>query len=382
MTKTYLLLIITFFLLSVYCQDENNPLDKTPLDCYEIANNNSLLFVKYVKEDNTDSVKYLLNYWEKMCGLTEPVFRAKILWALKKEEFNDSLLSKTPLNYFFNYQSRMDIITFIRYYVYQENQSFYGYVPVGERFDNYTRWLASALKTIYEPESTEYLLTEFYSDDYESILFKIQDENFKGSFLHDKYHELLNKYIKKPEFHFSFFTGIWIPTGELKKVGVHPDLGIQLGLKRKKINYDFTFSIKFAKSSEKYYARSNKCSDEWEETDSFLGGYMGFEIGGDLISKKRHELQVVGGVGYDGFYVLDETASTSSYNLNLGLTYRYYVSNNFYVGLKVKYNLVNYALNSIIDFTGNPVTVHFSLGIVRNNQRNIYLSALGYPLRK
>jgi hypothetical protein len=234
----------------------------------------------------------------------------------------------------------------------------------------------------------EYILAEFYSDNYENIFTQLQSKNFANCLLTSKYYELVHQYKNLSEFHISLLAGIWIPTGELTQVGVHPELGLQMGWKKKRMNYDFTLALKFVDAPKEYYARRDKKS-EWELTDHFFGGYVGFEIGGDLLARKGHEIQAIGGVAYDGFQVLKKnkeddlkSSSTSSFNINFGLAYRYYITNNFYLGLRVKYHIVNYKLNGVINFTENPITVHFSIGIVQNSIKNENLKALGYRFRK
>jgi len=98
---------------------------------------------------------------------------------------------------------------------------------------------------------------------------------------------------------------------------------------------------------------------------------------------------LTGGVAFDGFDALTEdkdndlkAESTWTYNFNFGLGYRYYVTNKFYLGLRGKYNIVDYALNNVIDFTGNPITIQFTIGGVNNVLRNNNLKALKYKLRK
>jgi len=389
MKNIFVLFIALFCTVSAFTQDFDKLLSRKPVDCSDISLSSSLYFIKYMSVSEIDSARHLLNYWESKCGIREPIFRARILLSLETGEFNETLWTETPFNQIFNYQSRMDLIKSARYYVYDNYKSFYGYVPPGEGFDIFTRKWASELKTYYEPESIEYILAEFYSDDYEVIFSKLQSKTLEDCLLTKKYYEMVNKYKNMSEFHISFLAGVWIPTGELTKIGVHPELGMQMGWKKKRINYDFTLSLKFVEAPNKYYARRDKQSDEWELTKHFFGGYVGFEVGGDLLSRKGHELQVIGGIGYDGFDVLKEnkednlkSSSTSSFNLNFGLAYRYYINNNLYLGLKVKYNIVDYTLNKVIDFTGNPITVQFSIGIINNAVRDANLKALGYKLRK
>jgi len=64
------------------------------------------------------------------------------------------------------------------------------------------------------------------------------------------------------------------------------------------------------------------------------------------------------------------------------LGYRYYIKEGLYLGLRAKYNFVDYTLQEIIAFSGNPVTVQFIIGGLGNKDRNGNLKALKYKLRK
>ena len=388
MKKICLLAILPFIISSVFCQNFDELLVSKQIDCADISKNSSLYFIKYINEDKIDSAEILLNYWESKCGLREPIFRAKILLALYTREFNETLLTETPLNFIFNYQNRMNLIKYAKHYIYDNYKSYYGYIPPGEQFDIFTQQWALELKSYYYSESIEYLLAEFYSDNYEVIFSKIQSKTFENCFLTKKYNEVLNTYKNLYEVHISFLTGIWIPTGRLAKIGIHPELGFQMGWKKKRMNYDLTLAIKFVNAPNDYYARRGAGKDR-ELTNHFFGGYIGFEAGGDVFVRKKHEIQVTGGVAWDGFDVLKEDkerelkpASTSSFNINFGVAYRYYITSNLYISLRAKYNVVDYSLNKVIDFTGNPVTVQFLIGYVKNSLKDANLKALEYKLRK
>jgi hypothetical protein len=147
--------------------------------------------------------------------------------------------------------------------------------------------------------------------------------------------------------------------------------------------------LKFLNSPNDYLARRTSSGNAPELTNYFFGGHIGFDIGRDIYYKKGHELQITGGVAFDGFDVLKEDKennleyeSTFSYNFNAGIGYRFYVTNSFYLGVRAKYNFVDYSLNNVIDFTGNPVTIQFMIGTVNNVLRNDNLKALKYKLRR
>ncbi|HRG08169.1 MAG TPA: autotransporter outer membrane beta-barrel domain-containing protein [Cyclobacteriaceae bacterium] len=384
----YIILLALLVSTASFGQNFDNLLTKKQIDCPDIAYNSAQYFVKYMDENKIDSAHLLLDYWQSKCGLREPVFRAKLLLALKTQTFSDSLITDKILDYIFMYRNRLDFITNPDPFGqrYEDYKSYLGFVPPGEAFDTFTRQLASTLKWIYPTHSTEYMLAEFYGDNPDEIFTKIQTGTYSTSPLAIEYNKTVNRFINLPEAHMSWITGVWIPTGALKTLGTHPELGFQLGAKHKKMNYDLTFSFKFVNSPNTYLARR---SGVLEPTKQFFGGYIGVDVGRDIYFRNGNEWQVIGGIGFDGFDALKEdkdndieSVSVGSYNFNFGLAYRYYVNNNFYIGLRAKYNVVDYTLNRVIDFTGNPITIQFIVGGVNNYYRNHYLDDLKYKYRK
>lgn len=389
MKKDGLLLLLILISMLSFGQTFDSLMTGKQVDCSDISYNSGLYFIRYMDENKTDSAVSLIKYWESKCGMREPLFRAKVLLALKRNEFNDSLFTEGTLNNIFNYQNRMAMIKYSNYYSYDDYKSYYGFIPPGQEFDKYTQSLARTLKKNYKPETIEYLLAEFYGDNCDTILSKMQTKTYSESGLAKDYEKSVERYANMSEMHMSWITGIWIPTGELKKLGNHPELGFQMGAKHKKMNYDITLTFKFLNASNEYYGRHTKTSDTLELTNHFFGGHIGFDVGRDIYAKNSHELQLTGGIAFDGFDVFEgnvnkdiEAESTWTYNLNFGLGYRYYVTNAFYLGLRAKYNIVDYSLNNVVDFTGNPITIQFVIGGVNNVFRNNNLSALKYRLRK
>ncbi|HHT04038.1 MAG TPA: hypothetical protein GX005_06955, partial [Bacteroidales bacterium] len=176
-----LIIIITLLSTTSFGQDFDNLMTKKQVDCSDISYNSGLYFIEYVQENKLDSAKYLLEYWEAKCGMREPIYRAKILLALKQNEFNDSLFSDGSLNYIYNYQNRMDMIKYANYYSYDNYKPYYGFIPPGQEFDTFTQDLAKTLMGKYNPESIEYLITEFYGVNSDTILSKIQTKDYGQS---------------------------------------------------------------------------------------------------------------------------------------------------------------------------------------------------------
>jgi len=65
----------------------------------------------------------------------------------------------------------------------------------------------------------------------DKIFYKIQDSKYAETALSREYYKIVNSYLKMPEFHMSWITGIWIPTGNLAIIGLHPEIGFQMGAK-------------------------------------------------------------------------------------------------------------------------------------------------------
>lgn len=383
-----LFLILTILLVTkVSAQDFDHLAARPQIECSDISLNSSLLFEELFLAHNTDSAAQLLTYWRSRCGMREPIHRAYILLALKNNQFQDSLLTDNALYFVFNYLNRLEMMREQSYFAYDNYKPYFGFVPVGQEFDNFTIRAAKELKRNFEVGTIEYLLCDFYGGN-EDVFASLQAEEYKESALGSQYHEVVAKNLNSPEFHMAWITGVWIPTGALSKLGVHPELGFQMGYKKEKMNYDLTMALKFINSPNEFYAKRPKSDTGPELTDYFFGGYIGIDVGRDVYVNRKHEMQITGGIAFDGFTVLEadddnnlKSASANSYNFNLGMGYRYYLNQSFYLGLKVKYNLVDYTLTDVIDFSGFPITIHFLIGGFENSVKRKNLRDLKYKWR-
>lgn len=387
--KQFLFLILAVVPFQLFAQDPDTVLTPQQLECEEVSRKTSMQLIRHMEANNDDSVKRLLNLWEEKCGLTEPLFRAKISYALKRGNFKDSLLRSGTLHQILNYQARQKLIKSSNVEQFEEYKSYYGFIPIGQNFDNYTFALNERLKKQFSPVSVEFLFSELYSSNPDTFFYKIQHPAYNNTTLGRQYRNSVESYLSMAEYHLSVVSGIWIPTGNLSKVGIHPELGFQMGAKKKKMNYDLIMAFKFRESPDFYTARRTKSDNSLEQTKSFFGVMVGADFGYDIYRTKGHEIQIAWGIALDGFDALaaDDERSLDpeniwSYNINFGLGYRYYLTNGFYLGLRAKYNMVDYTMNNVIDYKGNPVTLQLTAGTLFNVVRNTNLSALKYRYRK
>ena len=257
-------------------------------------------------------------------------------------------------------------------------------------YNVYTARIAGEIREEYTPGTLEHALADLYAGstlDGEDIFIKLQSEPLKNTQLGRTYREVVDYYLGVKEFHLAVFSGVWIPTGGIRKLGVHPEIGFQGGVKSKRMNYDLTVAIKFL-NSPNYYRAYRKDVGLYEDTRRFFGGYMGADVGYDFLRGKSSEFQLLGGIAFDGFDILEEDkksgakiAGAQSYNFNVGLGYRCYVSKESYFGIRVKYHVVDYSLSRTIDFTGNPITVHLVWGWFEKSNKIHSLETLKYPSR-
>jgi len=358
--------------------------------CPDIAYSSSVAFTEYIQKLQYDSAQKILNYWEGKCGICEPILRARFVLAFVTEQSVDSLIANAESLHFLHYYwYRAEMIKsrdFSRYYY---NQSYFGFVPIGQEFDSFTISFFKAAYIKQQPGTTKFLLSEVYSNNSDSLFTIIQADEYKGSSLAKEYYKIVDKYKNKPELNTALLVGIWIPTGRATKLGIHPELGVQLGSKYRKINIDLTIAFKFLRSKTLYNAVRVRSDKSVVLTDKFFGGYMGIDIGYDVWNRRGQEVQALFGAGVDGFDAIDQDTvkklkaeSTWTYNFNFGIGYRYYINNSLYIGLRAKYNIVDYSLRGVIDFTGNPVTLTFCIGGLSNKIKRYGLEALKYKWRR
>lgn len=352
--------------------------------CADITRGSSLYFTQYIKAEQYDSAKLLLDYWEDKCDITEPIFRATVMMTLLENKNTDSLINSSNIELINSHWYNRNNIYYFDYY--------YGEKFTTKTFDSFSVDFFKVQLAQQEKGSTNYALCEYYSGNADSFFLRIQDNLDDSSNLSKQYKRYIDKYINLAETNMAGVMGVWIPTGGVTHLGSHPILGFQLGAKYKRYNADLELSFKFIRSKTPYYAQRVSSDNSIELTDKFFGGYIGLNLGYDMIRIRQYEIQLLGGVAADGFDALDtvdEGKSTElkaetiwTYNFNFGLGYRYYLTGFTYIGVQAKYNIVDYSLGGVVNFTGNPVTVTFLVGGLGNYTKKQNLERMQYKIRQ
>ncbi|HVN58252.1 MAG TPA: hypothetical protein VMT63_08155 [Bacteroidales bacterium] len=366
MKKVTLLFLLFSPLLSVCCQqiEPEALMTRRYISCDDIFVNVAYLIPKYAESGSRDTLNSLIIYWEKNCGVTEPLMRCKILLAIKDHEFSEDIYNNGIIELLMVY--KRDHPAFksrekeLNYSAYSSS--------AGTRLDFFTSRLAGMLIKRTDLSPAEKFFTGFYSGQNDS-LGVLRTAYYAHTRLSVYYDQEYKKVSSGPAWHGDIIAGAWIPLGNLHQVGVHPALGFRGGIKIKRVYIDGELTFRVGKSP-------NYITVDQEgtlvHTDDYFGGYIGLDIGYNLLSGKNNNFDLVGGIAYDGFdtntggnvyYNDNNTVSVGSMNLNAGLGYKRILKDGIdYLGFDLKYNWLGYINVNGTNLKGNAITINLLYG--------------------
>ncbi|HTJ13252.1 MAG TPA: hypothetical protein VL547_14550 [Dinghuibacter sp.] len=170
-----------------------------------------------------------------------------------------------------------------------------------------------------------------------------------------------------------FISGWWLPTGNLAgTLGSHPSIGIYVGGRNYRNEYDIVWAFRLPGNSVKPYTFSR--NDTSYTSTYYDGGYIGLDYTRYLIHRKRYEFGVVSAIAYDYFSIANGLGSNDegerhwgsfnegSFDFNNGVRFKYFLRPKLNIGLAVKYHIINYDNHGGTDMGGNAFTVDLSVG--------------------
>ena len=331
-------------------------------ECHIKSDSLSKKFAETFYTNRVEAIR-ILDGWEKVCRSRRgATFSARLILRMDEGRSPDSLLASKPAWYFYYTGYEMRDVT---------------------AFDTFAREFFARQYSNQPSGTLAHIISEYYGVDARQLMLRLQDTVFVSTEIGKKYRHEVSKYLKKPEAHAAGIIGVWMPTGGARRLGRKAEFGYQAGVKHKKMSYDLTFLFRRGEPAGPYIARRTRSDDSLIFTSSFLGSYLGFDLGRDVYSYNGNYVQAIIGIGADGFDAIEQDTvrhlkgeSVWSYNVNLGLEYRHFISHFAYVGLRARYNVVDYRLNNVVDFTGNSFSIAFTLGGLMNNNKRTTLEKL------
>ncbi len=371
------IILPVFMLLSttVFAQNFDSLLIEKKVYCHEVINKSRFYFMQYYKANELNKAQKLLEYWGDKCEENRDVLKAELLLAIKKEE-----LSKHRL-----YNHTEELFEMNRYYFNCRTGSYeYLFTKPDTVFNQFIIDEMNVLRNQVYPKSLDYLVTLYYGNRIDEFYQALDSENFSYLPVAKNRQTQIKQMENIASFHYAFLAGAWIPNGNLDIMGTHPQVGFQIGGKKKKYSFNMILSVAFLNAKESYLARINEDNNNLEKTDHFTHAHIGLDAGYEIMKKENHELQAIGGLAYNTITLKErdekrdiDAVNAGSYNFNMGLEYRYYFhhkspsyrryyygSRISYLGISGKYNIVDYTLNQNLPYSGNTITINLKIGFL------------------
>lgn len=373
MKQIFKLLTIIFCTSNVYGQIDGveSLMTRRYLSCQDIEYNVQFLIPEFYKKDSKDTLKAIIDYWEKHCGLTEEIIRCKILLAIENDNFNESIYDSDILDYIVSYKNLAGSLR--NKYVYMDTHyDWYYYTNQPDTLRNFTACLAKDLLERDDLEPIEIFFLKMYSNEFETAFSMLQSDEFLETKIQKYYLDKIKRYKRQIVSHGDFLLGAWIPKGNLEIVGTHPFVGFRGGLQYYRLIADVSVGFKLDKSPNIYQVYTN---DSVWNTDYFFGAFFGLDFALEMFRIKNSSFDLIGGAGYDGFDALkvddpnsktDITKTINALNLNIGIGYKYNINPWKYIGIDFKYNIVDYNNEMGTDLSGNTLTINLIYGFFGN----------------
>lgn len=361
------LLVLICYTNFLFAQNIEEQMSKSRADCQTMLGNAMNVLPKLYREKSFDSLEYAVDMWERSCGSMSEVRITRILLNMETGKFTVSQdVDGAAIEMLDDYAKHFPSPDYmLNYPPKRESQvSFYKFSSV---------WAKLLLENKKPDENAKFIcrvLTGEIKDPGKEIR--------KNPLIYPEYAVMLEKNFeakrKLARMNLALSTGVWLPTGNLSTLGVHPSFGFHFGVRNAHHELDLTIQIRYLNSANTYAV---KREGRLDSTDYYFGGYIGADYTYYLVSKKRYDIGLLGGMGWDGFdfapepydyYYYDYPYYTShvtigSFNANAGLRFNYYFTHSFYVGLQGRYNVIQYSTNGGTNLSGDAVSIDLIFGI-------------------
>jgi hypothetical protein len=374
----YLILILVWAMLAIPLHG----IEKSE-KCPELSDDYAHRYAELIQQGLYEEMTTLLATWEHECGLTEPVFRAKALQLIQSRTFPGILNEENILEQAIAFEIREKLVSEgnyvkIREY-YELYPEFFGYVSPGHPFDIQTRQWARRLKSEVASGSFSYIFLQLYEGQTEEFFATLRDGFFQDTRLAAQYKNKLETIIKLPELNLGVNAGLWVPSGNLDVLGLHPSIGIVLGAKTKNTYFDAVFEFRFGKAAEDVMITVR---DTLVATRNYQGGYAGIEVSQILIRTNNSSWELFAGGGYDIIDIVEdaidpERQSFGSPAIHLGVGYKFYFKNRTWLSVKPGVYILNHKHATGSSLDGNAISFRLTYGFSENARKSENLKRLG-----
>ena len=352
--------------------------------CAEKAEDYSIKVAKAMLDGDDETLAGMLFSWEQECGITEPVFRARALQLIASDQFPGVLEGVPMLEQAIAFEIRYRLIAekspAERADYFAFHKDYFGYVPINEDFDRQTMRQAARLMNRVSPGTIEYRILEMYAGEPKSFFAALRDGELEDISLAAEYRNRRDELLRLPEFNIGIRAGMWFPRGDLDILGVHPSLGVNVGVKKGRNYFDAIFDFRFGKTA---YPVSVVLQDTLVKTSNFQGGFLGFEWSSVLLQGPDYNLEVFAGLGYDLIELVEDgqdpgRRSYGSVNFTVGPAYRHIFSNRTWLSVRPAFSFLNHDNPQGSSLKGNAWLFTIAFGYSDNPRKSEGLKRLGF----
>lgn len=166
--------------------------------------------------------------------------------------------------------------------------------------------------------------------------------------------------------------GAWVPTGNLARLGNHPAIGFQFMGGYGRFSAGFLMDFRFVNTPSEY-AYYDPNTQNIRRTSTFFGLFFGPDLRWEILRDEQFSVFLLASFGYDVIshyaaprYSGKASAYSDSFNMNGGLAFRYYFSEErtVYTDLEIRYHRARYSSGATggDDLDGNYFTANAAIG--------------------
>jgi hypothetical protein len=340
-----------------------------------------VLLAALLRDGKSDQVRNFIENWKKSDAPSdELIFSISALLSIQNGNFSMLRLPCDAFYFLEDYARELREIDEgspnFRYYIRISGTYSYDATADARRLLFFARSWARQLIADGQLDKTEWFLCNVFSGDirHPTSAFRRDKEAYTG--LTAFQHAIDGYFISrrnKNAITLGIMTGVWVPAGNLKTLGVHPSVGLLIGGRNKMNEYDVVWSFRFLNPTPRNYTVSR--NDTLHTDNYYDGGYIGFDYTRYVLRKTRFELGIISAVGYDYFSVAngwggDTTHSDlvpfniGSFDFSNGFRLKYFFRRGpgSFIGLAAKYHMINYCNRGGTDLGGNAFTIDIVYG--------------------
>lgn len=370
-------------------KDVENIMNKHALTANDALYNVVSYLPDLYRQDKMDVVHGLIAYYEKKYGNSATLIYFDIIERIKnrsfKEEINNAystdkgkMYKLTATEYY-----EQNIIVILKNYRTSSlrTSGAYGKEPTSyyTLYFNFLRGLAREQMNITDLSMVEKWLLVYFSNPADTLFTVLDKPEYKNTALQRAWMAYERDRNSLKGGNLIARVGMYAPIGNAALLGGHPYIGVGIGGAIKKMTIDADFTMRFVSAPRDYQVVAS--NHQVYNTRYYFGGYVGFDGTYALLQRKKEVLDLLCGVGWDGFDALPgdnrgnstsaaPTKTISSVNCNFGIGYRVFGRGHSYstdiskpyIGVQVKYNVLNYKNAGGTDLSGSAFTVGFVYG--------------------